>query len=124
MAIYEKGTDGDFDKLIGGVEQSLIAVEITLDQTAGACVRGQLLGQITTSGTYAKCDSTNNDGTEVAVAILGEDADATDGDIVTAAYKSGEFNETEVVFEGSDDADTHRDALAKIGIILRPAVEI
>jgi hypothetical protein len=52
------------------------------------------------------------------VAILAHDVDTTGGDREAIAYYAGEFNEAALTFGGSDTADTHRDALRRLGIYL------
>ena len=60
-------------------------------------VAGQVLGRITASGKYSAYDVGNSPaGVGSAVAILGEDCDATSGDEKTFAYVHGEFNTDEL----------------------------
>lgn len=69
---------------------------------------------------YAKLvDSASVDGSANPVAILADDVDATEEDKPAPVYLTGEFNEDALTFGGSDDADTHRDALRALGIFLK-----
>lgn len=52
------------------------------------------------------------------VGILAHEVDALDADAEAIVYYAGEFNELELTFGGTDDADTHRDALRRLGIFL------
>ncbi len=71
------------------------------------------------SGYARLVDSASVDGSADPVAILAEDVDATEADTPAPVYLTGEFNEDALTFGGSDDADTHRDALRALGIFLK-----
>ncbi len=112
------------DNLIAG-PSDLIAVGITIASGEGELGRGSVLGKITASSYFALVQSDGtDDGRRTAAAILTEDIDATDVDVVTTAYIAGEFNENMLTFGGTDTADTHRATLQAAGIILRTAVEM
>lgn len=84
--------------------------------------RGALLGKITASDKFTLCDSTASDGSENPQGILAEDCDASAADKIAPYYLAGEFNEDAVIFGGTDDADTHRDALRDLNIYLKEPV--
>lgn len=107
------------DKLLAGDYPAVTDI-VTID--AGALVRGTLLGKITATGKYIKCDSAAVDGSQAPLAILAEDADATGGDVQAVIYLSGAFNQDAVVFGGADTAATHRTALRDLNIYLKKAV--
>lgn len=112
------------DNLIAGLSD-VIAVEVEIASGEGVLGRGSVLGKITVSGLYALVNSAgSNDGRRTAAAILAEDVDATDENVVTTAYIAGEFNENVLVFGGTDSADDHRSTLQGKGIILRTGVEV
>lgn len=112
------------DNLIAGLSD-VIAVEVEIASGEGVLGRGSVLGKITASGLYALVNSAGeDDGRRTAAAILAEDVDATDENVVTTAYIAGEFNENVLVFGGTDSADDHRSTLQGIGIILRRSVEV
>lgn len=69
-------------------------------------VAGQALGVITASGKYAALDSSESDGTELAVAVAMVDVDATDGDVRTQVIAQGDVDVAKMVFVDSDDIDT------------------
>jgi hypothetical protein len=71
------------------------------------------------SGKCKIANSANEDGSAVPYAVLAADTDATDEDLTAPVYQTGEFNEDALSFGGSDDADTHREALKAIGIFLK-----
>ena len=78
------------DNLIGGDVVPAVTESIVLD--TGNLTRGAVLGRITATGKYVLSASAASDGSQVPVAILAEDANATSADVVTVAYLSGEFN--------------------------------
>ena len=55
---------------------------------------------------------------QTAVGILAHDVDTTGADGEAIVYYAGEFNEAALTWAGTDDADTHRDALRPLGIYL------
>jgi hypothetical protein len=90
---------------------------------AGAAhVRGELLGKITADGNYDLSASAAADGSEAPVAILAEDADATDGAVEAVVYITGDFNSNAMTFGTGHTADSVRDALAAQSIFIEPAV--
>ncbi|MCB2200870.1 head decoration protein [bacterium] len=99
------------DRLFAG-DFPVVTREVTiLTGEAVSLSRGAVLGKITSGGKYALVDSTANDGSETAVAVLAEDVDATEADVVAVAYESGDFNEDELTFGGTDTIATHREAM-------------
>lgn len=79
----------------------------TLAQAAGVCVFGQVLGRITASGLLTKHNPGAADGSQVAVAILAQNADATAGNLTVQTYVRGEFNMDALTYH----ANTNTDAL-------------
>lgn len=108
------------DKLLAG-DAPLHPYEVTIASGAGVLTRGAVLGKITTGGKCVLVDSTNADGSQAPYGVLAEDVDATSADVITVAYLSGDFNEAALTFGGTDDADTHREALRALNIYLRTA---
>lgn len=106
------------DALLAGPADILVERKGIL-ASGQSVVRGQVLGLITASGKYAANDSASADGSEDPVAISIYDVDASAADAEILVYIGGIFNETEMTFGGTDDADTVRDALRDIGIQLR-----
>ncbi|MBO8136795.1 MAG: head decoration protein [Desulfotomaculum sp.] len=70
------------------------------------------------SGKYKVVNSTNVDGSQVAVCILAEEVDTTGGDVTTEAYTSGHFNRQALIFGGDDTAANHETRLRELGIYL------
>ena len=71
------------------------------------------------SGSYKAVNSANIDGSDVPVAILASDANATDAALVAPVYLTGEVNAAALVFGGSDTYATHKDDLRKLGIFVK-----
>jgi hypothetical protein len=93
--------------------------------TGQVLTRGALLGRVTASGKLALSTSaaTHGAGSDVPVAILANDVDATGGDVTNAlVYTSGEFNERKVIFGTGHTAASVRNALAARGIHLKDSV--
>ncbi len=108
------------DNLIAGDFPLItIAVIIVLGQTLS---RGAVLGTITASDKETLCDTGAADGSEAPLYILAEDVDASAADVTAIAYDTGQFNEDQLSFGGTDDADDVRAALRARSIFLsKPA---
>lgn len=74
--------------------------------------RGAVLG-IDADGKYSLSATASSDGTQVPVAILAVDTDASDGDVNAAVYFSGEFNSTFCTFGAGHDVATVDAAFAR-----------
>lgn len=85
---------------------------------------GAVLGKITVGGKYALSLAAGNDGSEVPVAILSEDVNASAGDKRAAVYLTGEFNPAKLTFGAGHSASTAAttDALKDRGIYLKTTV--
>ena len=83
-----------------------------------------MLGKITVGGKYAAHDPDASDGTEIAVAVLWDKADASAGDAPAVAIVRGPaiVNRHDLVFAGSPsepEITAAHAALAAAGIIVR-----
>ena len=105
--------------LIAG-DYPLVTDIVTID--AGNLAIGSVLGKITATGKYVLCDTESEDGSEAPQCVLSEAADATDDEVNAVVYLSGMFDEAQLVFGGTDTADTHRAALRGKNIYLKKAV--
>lgn len=80
-----------------------VTVPVTIASGEGVLTKGTVLGKITASGKYGAYDNADDTGKETAKPrILFEDVDATDSDVETFAYRTGEFNEEALI--GLDDS--------------------
>ena len=95
---------------------------VTID--AGQLEPGTVLGRITVGGKYAAHDPDATDGTQTAVAVLWDKADASAGDVRAVAMVRGPaiVNRHDLVFAGAPSAAeiaaAHADLLA-VGIAVR-----
>ncbi len=108
------------DRLIGG-DLKLVTESVTL-ALGQNLLRGALLGQITGSGEYVLSLAAAADGSEVPVAILVADTDATVGATVTGIYLAGEFNDNAITFGAGHTAASVKDALRNLNIYLKSPV--
>lgn len=109
------------DKLLAG--DYPVVTDIVTILSGQNLARGACLGKITSGGKHVIVDSAGtDDGRRAPVAILAEACDASGGDKQAEVYLSGAFNESAVVFGGTDTAATHRVALRDLNIYLKKAV--
>lgn len=58
----------------------------------------------------------SSDDTLTLYGVLGETVDATEADVVSVVYLTGEFNRRALVFGGTDTAETHEEAARQQGL--------
>lgn len=104
------------DNLFGG-DHPKVSIPVTIVSGSGKVARGTVLGRVTASGKYKPYDADNNDGSEVARAVLAYAVDATSADQVSTAWVHGEFNKAALT--GIDDAGTLK--LQEFGIFIKEA---
>lgn len=81
--------------------------------TGGNYTAGTALGQITASKKLTKLNSAAVDGSNKIFGILMEDCDASSADKVASVGLTGEYNQSKIVFGGTDTIATHeKDARA------------
>jgi hypothetical protein len=111
-------TLSNWDNLLAGSEETW-ADKGTL-VSGQNLVRGSLLGRITTGGKYTLALSASSDGSQVPVAILAHDCDATSADKECVVYKAGTFNSNAVTLGTGIVLDTAtRHALRGLDIHFR-----
>lgn len=91
---------------------------------AGLVLAGTVLGQITSSGKYVPSANAGSDGSQTAVAILFDDVDATNGDIVAGVVaRDAEVRADSLTYDPSVTTllqqQTKWAQLAAVGIIVR-----
>lgn len=103
--------------MVGGYQ--VITDEIEVTGPASYC-RGDVVGKNSTDGSFALVDSSKSDGTENPFGIICDnftvDSDVT---VKAAVYVKGMFNGRRLTFGGNDTADTHKDYMTKIGLLVR-----
>ena len=86
------------DQLVAGTLQLVTDTGII---TGGAFKRGTVLGLVAASGKYTQCVKTAEDGSQLPVAILVDDVDASSFDQNGGLYLMGEFNQHRIIFDNS-----------------------
>jgi len=91
---------------------------------AGYVYAGTVLGQITSTGKYVPSPHTGSDGSQTAVAILFEDTDATEGDVVAGVVaRDAEVRADSLTYDASVTTLGEQQAkwaqLEAVGIIVR-----
>ena len=81
--------------------------------------RGHVLGRVTASGKIRVSKTANADGSEVPVEVAVVDIDASAGDVVGPAYKSGGFRTSELKLGTGHTAASIRAAFDGSAIILK-----
>lgn len=105
------------DQLIAGNDHLLVSRKVTM--AAGQKhLRGALLGKLTSGGAYVLSLSAATDGSQVPVAVLAHDTDATSAAAETLVYERGDFNQAAITFGTAHTADSVRDGLRGLGIFL------
>lgn len=91
--------------------------------TGGNYVSGTILGKITVGGKYAARESDAADGSEVAVAVLGANVDASEADKTGVIFvRDCEWSKTLLSHHADEDGTAQASAIAELagkGIIIR-----
>ncbi|WP_265518962.1 head decoration protein [Nitratireductor luteus] len=111
----ETATFAPNDLLVSDVE--VVTRNITL-VSGQVLERGAVLGRITADDKYTLSASASADGSETPALVLAYDADATAGDITVAAYASGAFDSTKLVYGTGHDAASVEAAFRTAGVPL------
>lgn len=108
------------DRLIAG-DFPIVTEEMVI--TGESLTRGTVVGKITASGKGVVVNSGGtDDGRRTAYGVLLETADATAADKTVTIALTGEFNEDELVFGGTDTITTHRATLRGLCIFAKDPV--
>ncbi|MCR1299802.1 head decoration protein [Enterobacter kobei] len=104
------------DQLVAGTLQLVTDTGII---TGGAFKRGTVLGLVAASGKYTQCVKTAEDGSQLPVAILVDDVDASSFDQNGGLYLMGEFNQHRIIFDNSWTTADLKKALRPLDIFLK-----
>jgi len=108
------------DNLIAG-DYPIVTKSVTIP--AGTVLsRGSVLGIATATGNAVLATAGATDGSQNPDCILAEDVDATAAAVVTTAYQSGEFVDSEVVLDASIALAAAKPPLRSLNIYLKSAV--
>ena len=113
-----------FDNLFSGLTMPQVTEGVVIPSGSGVVKVGTVLGRITASGKNPPVDSTKEDGSEKPYAVLSKTVDATNADVKTVAYVTGEFNEAALLFGGTDTVSTHRVAMRERCMFVRKVVPV
>jgi hypothetical protein len=85
---------------------------------------GTVLGKLTSGGKYVPSPATGSDGSQTGFAILFDDVDATDADVVAAVVsRHAEVRKSDLLHDDSVNdstkVNTKNAELAAVGIIVR-----
>lgn len=85
---------------------------------------GTVLAKVTASGKYVAAVNSAGDGSQTAVAVLWEDCDPTDGDVIASVVsRDAEVRAADLTYDSSVDDNTKKATkatqLAAVGIIVR-----
>jgi len=124
MPIYDNpnfATEDTFtpDNLVAG-DAPVRAEDVTI--TGGNFPRGTVLGRITATGLLTESATGAGDGSEVPVAILAKDTDASGGDVEAPVYRAGDFNERALTIGTGHDVASVREAFFSTPINILPSV--
>jgi len=78
--------------------------------------------QISATGKYILSVAAASDGSEVPLAVLAKDTDATLEDQKTVVYEAGELNENALILGAGHTPDSIRFALRDLGIYLKKSI--
>ena len=99
-------------------------INFTISAGGAAFVQGDSFSVtvIDATGQFITCVKTASDGSQSPVAILADDADASDGPVSAGAYVAGEFNGYALAFDDSWTLATLTDAMRVNSIYLKSSV--
>lgn len=108
------------DLLIGG-DHPIRTLGVTI-ASGQNLLRGALLGKVTATGKFVLSLSAATDGSQTPVGILGEDVNATAGDVVSFEYIAGDFNSNKMTFGTGHTLASVREQLHARSIYLHDAI--
>lgn len=109
------------DMLIAG-DHPVRTMGVTVVSGAGVLVRGSVLGKITSGGKYTLSASAASNGSQTPQVILGEDVDATSGDVVAFTYIAGDFNSNSLTLGAGHTVASIREGFRDKSIFLHNPV--
>lgn len=99
-------------------------VQFTLTAGATAFKAGDsfTLNVFDAIGTYVECERTATDGSQHPLAILVDDADATQGPVTAGAYLSGEFNAARLIYSATWSLPALVSAMRPFGLFAKTSI--
>lgn len=105
--------------LFAGTEVSYLTTSGTVAAGQGVLLRGAVLGKVTSGDEYKLVDGTATDGSEVALVVLSEEVDTTDGAVEAIFYKRGVFRYQSLYVADGDDVANHQQELEDVSIYFK-----
>ena len=99
-----------------------IALTITAGGVAFKVADSFTLNVFDAVGTYVECVRTATDGSQFPLAILVDDADATDGPVTAGAYLSGEFNAARLIYGATWSLPALVSAMRPYGLFAKSSI--
>lgn len=90
--------------------------------TGETLAMGAVLGEVTADNTFKLSLTAASDGSEMPIAVLQNDVDASAGAIKAAVWFTGCFNEDALVFGAGHTKSTAKPGLRSQSIFLKPVV--
>lgn len=121
MTKYQEHFEYIPDNLIAGTSANIVTKTVAV--SGNLLKKGTVLAKINDTDQYVKVDSTKEDGSEVAVAILAENIESEIGIDAVVVYLQGQFNKNEIIIDDETNYSTHEFNLRKVGIFLENTIK-
>lgn len=115
QASYTKGATWAPKQLLADGDYTTRKVTILSGQNLKA---GAVIGKITASGKYILSLSAASDGSQTPDFVLGQDADASAGDVEALAFETGQFNASALTLGTAHTISSIREGLRVKGILI------
>ena len=111
---------------VATVDAAFAHAEISLTISAGATAfkagDSLTLNVFDAIGTYVECVRTATDGSQNPLAVLVDDADATNGPVTAGAYLAGEFNAARLIYGATWSLPALVSAMRPYGIFAKTSI--
>ncbi|OQP00861.1 hypothetical protein B1689_07520 [Geobacillus sp. 44C] len=112
------------DNLFAGHVMPKVDDSLLVEAGQGVLARGTLLGVVTTSGKAKVVSKDATDGSEKVYAVLAENIDTTNGDVLAPVYLTGEFNENALIVADGDTVADHKASARAVGIFIKSTMSV
>jgi hypothetical protein len=112
------------DNLFGGHIMPKVDDSLVVASGQGVLARGTLLGLVTATGKAKVVSKSASDGSEKVYAVLAENVDTTNGDVLAPVYLTGEFNENALTVAEGDTVADHKASARAVGIFIKSTLSV
>jgi Bacteriophage lambda head decoration protein D len=112
------------DNLFAGHVMPKVDDSLIVASGQGVLARGTLLGLVTATGKAKVVSKTANDGSEKVYAVLAENIDTTNGDVLAPVYLTGEFNENALTVAAGNTVAEHKASARAVGIFIKSTLSV